>query len=158
MEIRYLSDNLIYIDTITQWLYDEFVKNIRHGVSYEQIFNKYKVCYKKSLPVRLIAVIDEVCVGTVSLTENDLKCRDYSPWLAALYVDKAYQGNKIAEYLIERVKDITRDSNYNELFLRTEHASEYYKKRGWEFVEACVDEYNLNTEVFKYTLADRLFD
>ena len=152
MDIRHLSDNMVYIEKITQWLYDEFFKNIRHGFSYEQIFDKYKVCYKTSLPIRLVAVIDELCVGTISLTENDLKCSSYTPWLAALYVDKAYRSNKIAEHLIERVKDITRDLSYNELFLRTEHASEYYKKRGWEFVESCIDEYNLNTEVFKFTL------
>jgi len=67
----------------------------------------FSICQKTKLPIRLVAMENERCVGTVSIVQNDLDCRDYTPWLAVLYVDEFHRGNKIGEELIERVKQIT---------------------------------------------------
>ena len=152
MQIEYLSDNPAMVDIVAQWIYDEFVNGIRPGRSYEQVLAVMGTHCRTSLPIRLVAVIGGVCVGTVSVVSNDLKFSDYTPWLAALYVDKAHRGKKIAEQLIERVKEIVAGLGYNEVYLRTEHAGNYYKKRGWQYVETCTDEYNLNPDVFKFPL------
>ena len=150
--IGYLIDNITYADVVAKWVYKEFIKDIRHGISYEQILSSMKDCHKTEFPIRLIALVDNKCVGTVSIVENDLQCRDYAPWLAALYVDEPYRKNKIGQQLIESVKKIVKELGYNELYLRTEHTSNYYRKLGWQFVESCVDEFNLTTDVFKFTL------
>lgn len=152
MKIMYLSDHIGFAEDVAKWIYDEFIHNIRNGLDYEQILTSVKECGKTELPIRLIAVADEKCVGTVSIVRNDLKCRAYTPWLAALYVDKPYRNNKIGEQLIERVKGIVQDLGYCELYLRTEHASGYYKKMGWQWVESCTDEFGLEPDVFKLTL------
>jgi N-acetylglutamate synthase-like GNAT family acetyltransferase len=81
-----------------------------------------------------------------------LSCRDYTPWLAAVYVDKAYRRNKIGEQLIDSAKIIAKELGYNELYLRTEQASHYYRKLGWQFIESCEDDFNLKTDVFKFVL------
>jgi len=152
VRIEYLSDSPHFAGDIAKWIYDEFIAGIKHGISYEQVLSSMKNCHKAALPVRFVAVMDGKCVGAVSLVENDLRCRNDTPWLAALYVDERHRKNKIGERLIERVKDAARDMGYKELFLRTEHASGYYRKLGWQFVESCDDDFNLKPDVFKVGL------
>ena len=152
MKIEYLVDNIIFAENVAGWIYDEFINGIRHGISYEQLLSSVKNCHKAELPIRLIAKEDNKCVGTVSIVQNDLKCRDYTPWLAALYVEKAYRRNKVGEQLVERTKSIVKELGYNELFLRTENTSNYYRKLEWRFIESCEDEFGLKPDVFKFLL------
>jgi len=152
MNIEYLSDHMAYAEDFANKIYLEFIKDIRHGISYEQVLAKVTNCHKTKLPIRLIALEDGKCVGTVAIVENDLKCTDYTPWLASLYVDPAHRGQKIAQRLIERVKSIVKDLGYTELYLRTEHTSDYYRRLGWEYVESHVDEFGLEPDVFQIAL------
>jgi predicted N-acetyltransferase YhbS len=152
MQIEYLADNINYTETVADWIYTEFVKGIRDGITREHVFKSMQKSNKTELPIRLVAIESGRCVGTVSLVANDLKGRDYAPWLASLYVDSSCRGNGIGERLVERVKEIAKDLGYNELFLRTEHASDYYRRLKWQFVESCYDEHNLYPDVFKFVL------
>ena len=152
MVIRYLTDNIVFADVVAKWIYDEFFVGIRPGFSYEDILLNTRECYNDKFPIRLVAMEGDICVGTVSFVGNDLKCRDYTPWLSSLYVDEAYRCHKIGEQLVDRVKELAKGFGYNELFLRTEFASDYYRKRGWQYIESCVDEFNLEPDVFKFLL------
>ena len=150
MKIEYLSDNIAFAGQVARWIYDEFIENMRIGITYDEVLSNIKNCHKTELPIRLVAIVGEECAGTVSIVQNDLKCREYTPWLAALYVDKAFRNHKIGERLISCVKDIVKDLGYSELYLRTEHASGYYRKLKWQFVESCEDHFNLKPDVFKF--------
>ncbi len=152
LEIKYLCDNLHFAEIVSAWIYNEFIKDVRDDLTLSGITANIKKCNKDTFPVRLVAIVDGKCAGTVSIVENDLKCRNYVPWLAALYVDKEYRCSGIAKALISFAQDIAGRLGYNELYLRTEHASGYYKKLGWQFVEKCTDDFGLEPEVFKYTL------
>lgn len=44
--------------------------------------------------------------------------------------------------------NITRDLGYDKLYLRKEHASEYYKARNWVSLGNEADEKGQNTEIF----------
>jgi ribosomal protein S18 acetylase RimI-like enzyme len=68
--------------------------------------------------------------------------------LGGLYVSKTYRNKGIGKLLIEEVQSITTNLGYNVLYLRTENASDYYRKLGWQFVEKLTDEFNLETSVF----------
>ena len=150
MKIEYLSDNIAFADQVSRWIYDEFFENIRTGITYDEVLSDIKNCHKTEFPIRLVAIVDEKCVGTVSIVQNDLKCRGYTPWLAALYVDEAFRNQKIGEQLISGVKTIVKDLGYSELYLRTEHTSNYYRRLGWQFIESCEDSFNLRPDVFKF--------
>ena len=152
MQIEYLTDYNNFTEQAAEWIYREFIQGIQHGVSYEQILNAFHECHKTKLPIRLVALENGRCVGTVSIVKNDLNCRVYTPWLAALYVDESRRGNKIGEGLIDRVKQIAKELGHDELYLRTEHASNYYRRLGWQFVESCDDDYDLKPDVFKIKL------
>ena len=152
MTIEYLADHITCAETAAKWIFDEFINGIKIDRTYETVLSSMKNCHKKELPIRLIAMIDGKCAGTVSLVSNDLKCRNYTPWLAGLYVDKALRNQKIGRTMIDRIKIISAELGYKELFLRTEHAGNYYRKLGWEYIETCDDDYNLKPDVFKWKL------
>jgi predicted N-acetyltransferase YhbS len=152
MNIEYLNDNMGFAEQVAEWIYNEFIKEKRSSISYEQVLSSVKTCHKNELPVRLIAKADGRCVGTVAIVQNDLKYSDYSPWLAALYVDEAERKNKIGEKLVEHVKAVVKELGYSEVYLRTEHAGNYYRRLGWQFVESSVDEFNLKPDIFKFAL------
>ena len=153
MKIEYLSDHMIFAEQVAKWIYDEFFENIRTNRTYPEVLSGIKICHKAEFPIRLVAIIDNKCVGTVSIVQNDLDCREYTPWLAALYVDKAFRNHKIGEQLVNKVKDIVKDMGYHELYLRTEHTSDYYRRLGWQFIESCEDHFNLKPDVFKFIFA-----
>ena len=96
MKIEFLVDNIIFAENVAEWIYNEFIKGIRHGISYEQVLSSVKNCHKAELPVRLIAE--------------------------------------------------------EELYLRTEYTSNYYRKLEWRFIESCEDEFGLKPDVFKFSL------
>ena len=152
INITYLSDNILCADTVAQWIFGEFIKDIRHGISYEQILLSIRTCHKDALPVRFVAKAGIKCVGTVSLVQNDLLYRDYAPWLASLYVDPAHRKQGVGRALVDRAKAAAASMGFSDIYLRTEHAGGYYEKLGWEYVESCVDEFNLNTDVYKCRL------
>ena len=155
IKIEYLSDFPNFTDTVAAWLYDEFIVGERPGVTYDNILEAVKKSNKTELPVRLIALYDGNLAGTVSIVDNDLRCRPYTPWLASLYVSPPYRKNKIGEQLIKRVVEIAKDLGYGELYLRTEHTGNYYRNRNWQYVETCIDDvFQLETEVFMISLRD----
>ena len=149
IKIKYLCDHIVYAETVAKWCYEEFVVGIRNDLSYADVLATMNKCYKQELPIRLIALINDKCVGTVSIVVNDLRCRTYTPWLAALYVDSDFRNQRIGRILIASVQSIVRQSGYTELFLRTEHASDYYRKLGWTFIETCDDSFGLKPDVFR---------
>lgn len=109
------------------------------------------------MPIRLVAVSDGKCVGTVTFIDNDFPGKTYTPWLGGLYVDVPYRNRGIGRSLIERVKQIAKDMGYNEVYLGTDNAGQYYKRLGWECVETGLitpygDSDNQMCEIYKYDL------
>ena len=148
MIIDYLCDHIDCAETVAKWVYDEFIDGIRDDMSYADVLSEIKNCHKSKLPIRLVALDGDKCAGTVSIVFNDLKCRDYTPWLAALYVAVEHRSHGIGRQLIDRVKKIVADLGYKELYLRTEHTGGYYRKLGWTFIEECDDDFDLKPEVY----------
>ncbi|TYQ18435.1 UNVERIFIED_CONTAM: putative acetyltransferase [Acetivibrio alkalicellulosi] len=152
MEIEYLCDNIQYIDIVAKWIYTEFVDGIRVGIPYEKVEKSFKQRKIESIPISIVAINKDVCVGVASLLENDLKLRDYTPWLGGLYVSEEHRNQGIGKVLIEEIKTIAKRLGYDVLYLRTEHALEYYKKLDWQFVENLIDEFGIETSVFQKRL------
>ena len=152
MEIVNICDAREHIKTAAKWIYDEFIEGIRPGILLDMLIKGYNNSGKDKLPVTLVAIEDSFCAGVISLVANDLKVREHTPWLSSLYVRPAYRKKGIGEELVEAIKETARKLGYNELYLRTEHAQEYYIKLGWEEIETLTDEFGLITTVFKTEL------
>ena len=142
-------------ETIATWIYNEFIHDIRKGVTYENVLSRFINCEPGKIPLRYAAFMNGVCVGTISLVKNDHARLTYEPWLSSLYVDLSYRKRGIAQALIETVKSAAWDMGYETLYLRTEYAGGYYRKLGWTFAETRADEYGLLPEVFKWDKRQR---
>lgn len=154
MEIVHLIDNKESINEVAGWLYTEFVRNIRNDIDLDYIIRALHNRRKDSIPITLIAVEDNICLGTITLFQNDLKTMQLTPWLGALYVKEIYRGRGIAGKLMNELVLITKKIGFKELYLRTEHTADYYRKLGWEYLLETKDELGIATEVFKKALGD----
>ena len=151
MEILNLYENTQYITQVADWIYGEFIENIRAGITRDDIITSLHKRQKNTLPITYVGVLNNECVGTVSLVGNDLKARpDLTPWLAALYVNADHRGRGYARMLIEKVIETSTELGFHTLYLRTENTAEYYKRLGWKKIYETIDEFKLFTEVFEW--------
>ena len=101
-------------------------------MSLEEVITHFSNTKEKAFPITLIALEDEVCLGTVSIFENDLKERGmYKPWLASLYTKPEYRGRGVGQQLVAKTLEVVKELGFKELYLKTEDASDYYRNRGW---------------------------
>lgn len=146
--IKNLKDYPEFVTVVAKWIYDEFVKN-RGERDFEYILKKFENTRLDALPLTFISVINNECVGVVSVFDNDLSTKpELTPWLAGLYVPKKQRGKGIAKLLINEVIEQCRKMNYTKVYLRTEHTYEYYKKLDWILLEKTFDEIKQETYVF----------
>lgn len=148
MKFEYLIENQEYIPLVALWLHKEFIENIKPDITLEHIVQKLHGHKKRELPITIIAIEENQCVGTVSLFEYDFKGLQLKPWLASLVVDKQHRRAGIGKGLISEITTIALNMGYQKLYLRTEHAAEYYQKLGWLFVQKRTDEFGIETEIF----------
>ena len=69
--------------------------------------------------------------------------------MASLYTKPEFRGRSIGEMLIDKTIDVVKGLGFNELYLRTENASDYYRSRGWTHIETISDEKYEKVDVFK---------
>jgi predicted N-acetyltransferase YhbS len=156
MEIVNLYDNQYCIPTVAGWIYAEFIEHLRPGISLDDVTAALRGRRQHTMPLTFVAMIDEQCIGTVSLVVNDLKARqDLTPWLASLYVRPDLRGQGVARRLIDHVIDAAAALGFQMLYLRTETAAAYYTRLGWRKIDAVTDEFNLFTEVFAWEIDSR---
>ncbi len=153
LRFAYLCDQPHHIDQVTDWIYQEFIHNIKHDKDRTFIYNRYMKAKKTELPIVLVALHKERCVGTVSLVKNDLAGSKRTPWLSSLYVDQTCRGQGIGQKLVEEISCLAASFGYDTLYLRTEHAGAYYLRLGWTGLEQLIDEYGQQVQVFSRDLA-----
>ncbi|MFD0771284.1 GNAT family N-acetyltransferase [Bacillus sp. CGMCC 1.60114] len=153
MDIDLLVNRPEHIEDVAKMVYKEFVVPTSSKKTYEEVVDFFKRTYADEFPITFIANVDGQCVGTVSIFENDWKEKpQYKPWLASLYVEPSYRSQKIGFYLIKDLLKHMKKIGYSKVFLKTENASAYYEKRGWERIETVLDEQGENVDIFKYVL------
>lgn len=150
MNIDFLSNQSEKINEVSEMIFKEFIVKTGRSMKYEDVVKHISNTKDNTFPITLIALENGECLGTVSIFENDLKIRDmYKPWLASLYTKPEYRGRGVGEKLIAKTIDVVKELGFNELYLRTEDASDYYRKRGWTYLETVSDEKNEKIDVFK---------
>ncbi|MGI1806850.1 GNAT family N-acetyltransferase [Exiguobacterium sp. TDN 0502] len=93
MIIDTLSNHPEQLEVVATMIHNEFVQKKKGTTSYDKVRGFLDKKLDASYPVTFVALDDVTCVGTVSLFENDLNKRPaYTPWLASLFVEKAYRN------------------------------------------------------------------
>ena len=154
--IEYLSDYPNYVGSVARWLYyGDNPDPDFDDPDYKDLNAHFQNNSKTVLPIRLVAVYDGKCVGTVTIIDNDFPGKSYTPWLGGLHVDIPYRNRGIGRSLVESVKQIAKDLGYTEIYLGTENAGQYYKMLGWKRIETVLGSPSEETrmcEIYKYDL------
>lgn len=150
MNIDFLSNQPEKINEVSEMIFWEFVVKTGSSMKFEDVVKHFSNTKDNTFPITLVALESGECIGTVSIFENDLKIRDmYKPWLASLYTKPDYRGRGVGEKLIAKTIDVVEGLGFNGLYLRTEDASDYYRKRGWTYLETVSNEKYEKIDVFK---------
>ena len=125
-----------YIEQLAKWHHEEWL-HLNPGAKLEQRLLRYeKSIDMKSLPEIFVASDGDKLIGSATLEKEDMDTRAFlTPWLASLFVEPEYREQGVASQLIQYVIDYSRQQNYKNIYLFTEDQTDYYKKRGWHFVE-----------------------
>ncbi|MDR3431812.1 MAG: GNAT family N-acetyltransferase [Rouxiella aceris] len=104
------------------------------------------------LPLTFIALEKEKIVGTVGLWRCDLISRqDLTPWLAALYVDKAWRSRGLGRQLQHFVSQYSQSAGFHELYLWATFSG-YYEQHGWRYIGEGVEYPDKGVRLYHRTL------
>lgn len=152
LRIDFLKNHPGHLLTVARWIYDEWdhVTAPNLDAVVEATVGRMN---DDRVPLTLVALRGNECVGTVGLWERDLSARpDLSPWLAALYVHPAARSAGVGGALIEALVATARGLGIGRLYLHTETAAEYYRNKGWRPLFRTLNDRDEETEVFDLSL------
>ncbi|MBC6417641.1 MAG: GNAT family N-acetyltransferase [Prochloron sp. SP5CPC1] len=103
---------------------------------------------RDTLPLTLVAFVDTIPIGSVSLVESELPSHAHlSPWVGSLFVASAYQGRGIGHCLMEKITTMGYQMGYRQLHLYTPVPA-YFAKSGWTVIDtAQPEEYPKSVEI-----------
>lgn len=101
------------------------------------------------IPFALVAHRDETFIGTASVIAADLEERpQYSPWVAAVWVDPKYRMQEIGSVLVARAVSDVFALNFRRVYLCADkERRRFYTRQGWTPIEEDVGERKLTVSV-----------
>ena len=138
MKIAYLKEYSEWIPTVAQWFYEEW--GIFHpGLDVKGIVKRlHERTNTDKIPMTLVAVEHNEVIGTISLKEYDMDTRkQYSPWLASLYVRNGFRNRGVGLKLINAGLEQARCLGIRRIYLYTRARKhvDFYLIQGWTLVE-----------------------
>lgn len=135
MEIQFLADCPEVIGAIA--CLQQLEMKLGEKSNYHHAIEKFSLRLNRiSLPLALVAFVDTLPVGSVSLVDSDLPNYPHlTPWLASLFVATPYQRQGIGLQLIQQIELIAANMGYQQLYLFTWTAEAYYRKLGWTVID-----------------------
>jgi GNAT superfamily N-acetyltransferase len=136
LTIDYLINHEDKVELVANWLYEEW-KDYNLQSSLERSIQKLKLNLNKHIiPTAFIAFENGEPVGLATIRKSDGIREDLFPWLGSLYVTKEHRGKRIAQALIERVKEESADFGYSKLYLLAfrKNITNWYNRLGWELL------------------------
>ena len=100
------------------------------------------------LPIALVAHQGPAFLGTASVIASDIEdLPQYTPWVAAVWVEPEHRGRGIGRALVTRAADDGFGLGYDRIYLAAREARrEFYLRQGWFPIEEVVG--NRNVTVF----------
>ncbi|MBD8026284.1 GNAT family N-acetyltransferase [Ureibacillus sp. Re31] len=97
-------------------IYKEFIVKTGNSMEWENVVKHFSNTTDHIFPITLVALVNEKCIGTVSILENDLHIRElYKPWLASLNTKPEYRGRGVGQELVAKTISVVKELGYKEL-------------------------------------------
>lgn len=134
MKIIPIKNNNYYFKEIMNIFYTWF--GIKKEYTKDKLFQEYEENISKDgLPYLYALIINDTLIGMYELNKNDgIEEKEYTPYLASVYIKEQYRGQGYSKYLIESAINETKSLGYNKLYLHSKHEN-YYEKYGFVFKE-----------------------
>jgi GNAT superfamily N-acetyltransferase len=141
IQIDYLANHPQAVPILAGWFYKEW-REYYAGKTVEDVADAIRERGSVDhIPLTLVALADGVIVGTVCLKINDCDVLpQLSPWLAGLYVDKAWRNKGIGARLVDAIIQEARQLGICTLYLWTPTAEAYYACKGWSVRTRIIDQ------------------
>lgn len=129
IKIDYLKNHRVHLNQIVEWVYPEWWF---YRSAFSEVLEMYKtILNDKTLPIALIAFVNEKPAGTALLCEDDPDIKlGISPWLESLYVAEEYRNRGVGRALVKRVEEIASASGFDHLYLSS-HIESFYERLNW---------------------------
>ena len=129
IEIVDLRTCPLTIPTLARWFVDEW----RYWPLEIEIERLHECLSEKNLPLTLVALENNLPVGTIGIILHDMETRvDLSPWLASLYVVPSRRGRGLGSQLISELMLRQEMLGISPLYLFTSDQQSLYQKFGFE--------------------------
>lgn len=135
LRIDNLADRLEDIELIKKWLTQSQISELLTKYCTHVSLNKNN---KFNIPMILIALLDEVPVGTISLlSDSMIKDNKYTPWIANMFVAEDKRNMGIGTYMHNYLIEEALTMGYEKLYVST-HQDEFFERLGWTYKETAI--------------------
>ena len=125
-----------HVSLVAIWIFEAW-GHLHPGLTQEQAIERVRAeCGQGGVPSIFVAMQGETPVGTASLIADDMSIRrEFTPWLASVFVVPEWRGQGIASGLVKRVEAEAIESGIRHFYLYTPDQQALYRRLGWQHVE-----------------------
>lgn len=138
-KIDYLANRPDCLHACAAWAYGRWGVQKKDG-SLDQAISVFKQGMQKDrLPFTLIVINLEtnLPVAMGSLWEKDgTEWSEKTPWIASIYILYRYRGLGLGKQLIKRLEEEARNIGFQEVYLQSGSAANFYRNLGYKEIEA----------------------
>lgn len=136
MTIEYLADHPETLETIVQWMHQEW-GNVRGGETLEQRRKRFAGSMNRDrIPLAVVALEAGEVLGSASLIAHDMETRmELTPWLASVFVAEQFRRRGVGAELVRRIIEEAGKLKVPLLYLYTVHNEKLYASLGWTLME-----------------------
>ena len=139
LRFKFLADHPKYVQQPATWHHDAFARLNPNASVAQRVEYLNSRMGRRSVPTTVIALLEEILIGSASLVEHDMPGReDLSPWIASVYVRPEYRRKGVGTRLMQHVEAIARDLGIERLYLFTPDMRPFYETLGWVVLEEAV--------------------
>ena len=134
--VALLADHLDLVDTVSGWHWREWSHGHADASLDEWRARLVARSNRDRVPFTLVAFVDAVPVGCVSVCDDDLDARfaDHGPWLSGMLVIGEARNQGVGRALLCEAEVLARGFGASELWLHTGEAPAFYERCGWSVV------------------------
>lgn len=99
---------------------------------------KFKNVYAENdeLPYGIALIHDNEIIGFCTLRLNELEhYPEFNPWICSVMIFDEYRNQGYGKMLIQYAKEEYKSLNFNEVYLWTDKAPQFYEKIGFKYVQ-----------------------